>query len=398
VKKIILILVLVVSTLFSTQVQEAKWPKGETFLTFLEKYSIPQKLYFDLEKEDKELCSEITADRYYYLKENEDGSLDQVLIPVSEEIQLHIYKTADNTYKFKTLPISYQEYTETIAIPINSSVSSELKKATGSAALSANLKAIFSGSANFRRMQKNDFIAIEYTQRSLLGRPFGQPIIKSAMVEISGKKFYRFKNNKDDKYYDETGKAFTKTYFFKIPLAYSRISSQFTKKRWHPVLKRYRAHLGTDFAAPRGRKIYAAGDGKIEYIGRRGGYGKTIIIRHPNGYKTLYAHQNKFRGGLKRGQRVKRGQHIGYVGSTGVSSGPHLHLGLYKNGRAMNPLRVIKKPDRVGLKGKRKKTFIANAKNTIRKLNAEVESKNRAIATSLDRITSTCELDLNKDI
>ncbi len=397
-KKIILILVLVVSTLFSTQVKEAKWPKGETFLTFLEKYSIPQKLYFDLEKEDKELCSEITADRYYYLKEYEDGTLDQVLIPVSEEIQLHIFKTENGTYKFQTLPISYQEYTETIAIPITSSVSNELQKATGSAALAANLKAIFSGSANFRRMQKNDFIAVEYTQKSLLGRPFGQPIIKSAMVEISGKKFYRFKNDRDDKYYDETGKAFTKTYFFKIPLSYSRISSHFTKKRWHPVLKRYRAHLGTDFAAPRGRKIYAAGDGRIEYIGRRGGYGKTIIIRHPNGYKTLYAHQNKFRGGLKRGHRVKRGQHIGYVGSTGLSSGPHLHLGVYRGGRAVNPLRIIKKPDTVGLKGKRKRTFLANAKETIKELNNEVNSENRATATRLDRLTSTSEIELNKEI
>lgn len=379
-------------------VQETKWPRGETFLTFLEKYSIPQKLYFNLEKEDKELCSEITADRYYYLMENEDGSLNQVLIPISEEIQLHIYKDINDKYKFKTLPISYQEYTETIAIPIKTSVSDELQKATGSAALAAHLKAMFSGSANFRRMQKNDFIAIKYTQRSLLGKPFGQPDIKAAMVEISGKKFYRIKNEKDDKYYDETGKAFTKTYFFKIPLSYKRISSKFTKKRWHPVLKRYRAHLGTDFAAPRGRKIYAAGDGRIVFRGRRGGYGKTIIIRHPNGYKTLYAHQNKFRGGLKRGSRVKRGQHIGYVGNTGLSSGPHLHLGLYKNGRAVNPMRVIRKPETKGLKGKNKRTFLANTKIIINKLNDEVESENRNIATRLDRLTSTSELNLNKDM
>ena len=391
-KKIILYICLTITTLFSTEVQETTWPRGETLLTFLEKYSIPQKLYFDLEKEDKELCSEITSDRYYYLKENEDGTLDQVLIPVSDEIQLHIFKTVDNTYKFETLPISYEEYTETIAMPITSSVSNQLQEATGNAALAANLKYIFKGSANFRRMQKNDFIAVEYTQRSLLGKPFGQPEIKAAMVEISGKKYYRFKNEKDDKYYDEKGVGFTKTYFFKIPVSYSRISSQFTKKRWHPVLKRYRAHLGTDFAAPRGRKIYAAGDGKIEFIGRKGGYGNTIVIRHANGYKTLYAHQNKFRGGLKRGMRVKRGQHIGYVGSTGLSSGPHLHLGLYKNGRAVNPLNVIKKPDVIGLKGKRKKTFIANAKVTIAEFADVIKDKNRKDATRLDRLVSTSKL------
>lgn len=390
-KRIIIIFILITTTLFSTEVKEAKWPQGETFLTFLEKYSISSKLYFNLEKEDKELCSEITADRYYYLKENDNGALEQVLIPVSEEIQLHVYKDINGEYKFQTLPVSYREFTETIAIPVQSSISNELQKATGSAALTAILKSIFKG-VKFTQMRKGDFIVLEYTQKELLGRPFGLPEINSAMVEVRGKKYYRFKNTKDDKYYDQKGKAFTKFYFFKIPLTYKRISSQFTKKRYHPVLKRYRAHLGTDFAAPRGRKIYAAGDGRIEFIGRRGGYGKTIIIRHPNGYKTLYAHQNKFRGGLKRGRKVKRGEHIGYVGSTGLSSGPHLHLGLYKNGRAVNPLRVIRKPETVGLKGKKKKTFIANAKIKINKFEEIMKDDNRAPATRLDRLASTSQL------
>lgn len=386
-KKIILFFILTVTTLFATEVQEAKWPQGETFLTFLEKYSIPQKLYFDLEKEDKELCSEITADRYYYLMENEDGSLHQVLIPVSEEIQLHLYKKDNGTYAFQTLPISYREFTETIAIPIETSISNELQKATGSAALTAHLKAIFSG-VSFRSMQKGDFVVIKYTQKELLGKPLGQPDIIAAMVEVGHKKYYRFKNESDDKYYDQKGKAFTKSYFFRIPLTYKRISSHFTKRRFHPVLKRYRAHLGTDFAAPRGRKVYAAADGKVEFVGRRGGYGKTIIIRHSNGYKTLYAHLNKYRTGLKRGQRVKKGRHIGYVGSTGLSSGPHLHLGLYKNGRAINPLKVIRRPQTVGLKGKKKKTFIANAKVTIDKFEKEIKNENKAIATRLDRLNS----------
>ena len=390
--KIIFVLFFIITSLFSAEVKESKWPAGETFLTFLDKYSIPQSLYFDLEKEDKELCSEITAERYYYLLENDDGTLNQVLIPVSEEIQLHVYKDIDNKYKFQTLPISYREYSETIAIPIMSSVSSELQQATGNAALSAHLKSIFKSSVNFRRMQKGDFVAIKYKQKELLGRPFGQPEIEAAMIEVAGKRYYRFKNNNNDKYYDETGKAFTKIYFFKIPVSYTRISSKFTPKRWHPVLKRYRAHLGTDFAAPRGRKIYAAGDGRVTFVGRKGGYGNTIIIQHPNGYRTLYAHQSRFRSGIKRGKRVKRGELIGYVGSTGLSSGPHLHLGVYKNGRAVNPLKVIKKPEKIVLKGKAKRTFIANAKITMDKLNSVVANENREKATRLDRMASTSSL------
>lgn len=391
-KKIILSIIIFISFLQSAEVKELPWPKGESFLSFLEKYSIPQKLYFDLEKEDKELCSEIVADKRFFLYTEDNGDFNQVLIPVSEDIQIHIYKESNGKFKFQTLPINYKEYTETVAIPITVSVSHDILKATGDVALAIQLKSLFKGKLDFRKIQKGDFVALKYTKKSLLGRPHGLPELTAAMVEIRGKKYYRIKNNKDDKYYDEKGKGFTKTFFFKIPLTYKRISSGFTKKRWHPVLKRYRAHLGTDFAAPRGRKIYAAGDGKIEFRGRKGGYGNTIIINHQNGYKTLYAHQNGFRKGLKRGARVKKGQHIGYVGSTGLSSGPHLHLGLYKNGRAVNPLKVIRRPKTSGLSGKNKATFLANAKKITKKFKSEMKNENRTKATKLDRITYKSEL------
>lgn len=106
----------------------------------------------------------------------------------------------------------------------------------------------------------------------------------------------------------------------------------------------------------------------------------------------MYAHQSRFRSGIKRGRWVKRGELIGYVGSTGLSSGPHLHLGVYRNGRALNPLKIIKKPEKIVLKGKAKRTFIANAKITIEKLNAVVADENRREATKLDRMASTSSL------
>ncbi|MGE3593709.1 MAG: peptidoglycan DD-metalloendopeptidase family protein, partial [Arcobacter sp.] len=329
-KKIILSTIIFFNFLYSAQVEELNWPRGESFLTFLDKYKISQKLYFDLEKEDKELCSEITADRTYYLYTEDDGSLNQVLIPVSEDIQLHVYKDSNNEYKFQTLPINYTEQTQTVAIQITESVSHDIQKATGDVTLAAVLKSLFQDSdVNFRKMQKGDFIALKYSQKSYLGKALGMPDLTAAMVQISGKPFYRFKNEKDDKYYDEKGVGFTKSYFFQMPVTYQRISSVFTNKRWHPVLKRFRAHLGTDFAAPTGRNIYAAADGRVEFMGVKGGYGNVIIINHGNGYKTLYAHQKNFAKGIRQGATVKKGTHIGYVGSTGLSSGPHLHLGLY---------------------------------------------------------------------
>ena len=393
-KKIILSIIIFFNFLYSAQVEELPWPKGESFLTFLDKYSISQKLYFELEKEDKELCSEIEADRKYYLYTEDDGSLNQVLIPISDDIQIHVYKDINNEFKFQTLPINYTEYSETVAIEITESVSHDILKATGDVTLAAVLKSLFKDDVNFRKMQKGDFIALKYTQKSYLGKLHGLPDLTAAMVEISGKPYFRFKYEKDDKYYDEKGIGFTKSFFFQFPLSFTKISSEFTKKRWHPVLKRFRAHLGTDFAAPKGRTIYAAGDGRIEFAGIKGGYGKTIIINHGNSYKTLYAHQNAFAKGISQGQNIKKGELIGYVGNTGLSSGPHLHLGLYKNGNAIDAMGVIAKPKVDGLEEKEKTSFLATTKDIQRKFENEVKNENRNSPTKLERTTDKSEINI----
>jgi len=175
------------------------------------------------------------------------------------------------------------------------------------------------------------------------------------------------------------------SFFLNVPLRYKRISSPFTYKRYHPILKKYRAHLGIDYAAPTGRKIYAAASGKIIHRGRKGGYGKTIIIKHKNGYKTLYAHQYKFAKGLRVGSWVKQGKLIGYVGSTGRSTGPHLHFGLYKNGRAVNPNKIIRVTKKK-LKGKIKNTFMEFVKKQKKVLAFEL--KNGTKPLKLDNFNS----------
>jgi len=392
-KKYILFITLLFNTLFAAQVEELSWQRGEGFLTFLERYNIPLKLYYDLDTEDKELCSEIRSNNKFYLYTEDDGSLSQALIPVSLDIQIHIYKDSSNTYKFRTLPINYTEYSEILVFPVTESISNDILKATGDVALAAVLNSLF-GNIDFTKMKKGDYVAIDYKQKVYLGKLHGIPEIKAAMVQLNKKPFYRFKNDQDDKYYDEKGIAFTKTYLFQIPLTYTRISSPFTNKRYHPVLKRYRAHLGTDFAAPAGRNIYAASDGKVEFVGTQNGYGKTTIINHQNGYKTLYAHQSNFAKGLKAGKMIKKGTHIGYVGSTGLSSGPHLHLGLYKNGVAIDPMKVIKKPETKGLDPKYKPIFMANVQKTIEKFNQEINSETKNIPKRLDRVYDRSDIDL----
>ncbi len=394
-KKIILLICILFNTLFSAQIEELSWQIGESFLTFLEKNKIPLKLYYDLDKEDQELCSEIQSGNRFFSYTEEDGSLIQALIPVSLDMQIHIYKDSSNEYKFQTLPINYTEKSELIAIPITESISNDIQKATGDVTIAALLNTLFSNSnADFKKMKKGDFIAIEYNQKTYMGKLHGMPEINAAMIQINGKPFYRFRNSKDDKYYDENGVGFTKTYLFQIPLTFTRISSPFTNKRYHPVLKRYRAHLGTDFAAPTGRNIYAASDGKVEFVGTQSGYGKTVIINHQNGYKTLYAHQNGFAKGLRQGQMIKKGTHIGYVGSTGLSSGPHLHLGMYKNNVAIDPMSVLQRPKFEGLDPKEKPIFLANTKAIISKFNNQIENDNRTTPTRLDRISDRSIINL----
>lgn len=155
--------------------------------------------------------------------------------------------------------------------------------------------------------------------------------------------------------------------FLRTPVNYSRISSRFSLRRKHPILHKFRAHRGVDYAAPRGTPVKATGDGKVVYIGYKGGYGKTIVLRHGATYSTLYAHMSRFARGLRPGRRVSQGQTIGYVGSTGLSSGPHLHYEFRVRGVHRNPLRV-KLPKAAPIEKKHKQHFLATTGDMVARL------------------------------
>ena len=140
-------------------------------------------------------------------------------------------------------------------------------------------------------------------------------------------------------YYSPDGKSMRKA-FLRSPVNFSRISSRFTTRRYHPLLHKFRAHKGVDYAAKRGTPVLAAGDGKVIFRGRKGGYGNAIILQHGQGYTTLYGHLNNFNRTARLGSKVKQGQVIGYVGSTGLATGPHLHYEFRVNGVHRNPLTV----------------------------------------------------------
>lgn len=191
-------------------------------------------------------------------------------------------------------------------------------------------------------IRSNDAFKVLYEEKFLDGKKIGDGKILAAEFSNQGKTFravYYEDSKGDAQYYAPNGDAMRKA-FLRTPIDFARISSHFNLKRKHPILNTIRAHKGTDYAAPTGTPIKAAGDGKVTWAATKGGYGKTVIIQHGQTYKTLYAHMSKYGRGIKTGKRVKQGQIIGYVGTTGRSTGPHLHYEFHKNGVVRNPVTV----------------------------------------------------------
>ena len=169
-------------------------------------------------------------------------------------------------------------------------------------------------------------------------------------------------------YYNPDGKSMRKA-FLRTPVQFSRISSYFSTARYHPILNRIRAHKGVDYAAPIGTPVKATGDGKVVFVGRRGGYGNAIELKHGARYSTLYGHLSRFARGLHRGNHVHQGQIIGYVGMTGLATGPHLHYEFRIDGVHRNPLKV-KFPEAAPISAKYKQDFMITSRRFLAQLEA----------------------------
>lgn len=328
--------------LSGASVQHFKWKDGESFLTFLERKKLPLRVYYNLDKEDQKLTEDIPYNANCQMLVDDRNFIHQILIPVNDELQLQLYLTPQKRYEMKVVPIISEEYTETLYVPIETLPYDDILKSTGSKNLASVFVKMFKGKVDFRKgLKKGDPIVMVYTQKYRLGKPFSMPEVHGAMVTINGKQIRVYRHN-DGRFYDEKGAQYEK-FIFKLPIRNPRITSRFTKRRYHPVLHRYRAHLGVDFGARPGTPILSTGEGSISFAGYSTGYGKTIKIRHNNGLTSLYAHQKSFKKGIRSGLKVKQGEIIGYVGNTGLSSGPHLHFGMYRGSTAIDPLSVMKK-------------------------------------------------------
>ena len=270
-----------------------------------------------------------------------DG-IDSLELEKSVTNSIHFYRE-EETFVVEESERELDRISQVATGNINQSLFLAGQDAGMSDSLIMSLASIFGWDIDFALdIRQGDSFTVMYEELFLDGEKVADGNIIAAEF-INDKRTYRAyrytdSNNKTE-YYSPDGKSMRKP-FMRTPVDLARISSHFNLRRKHPVLNKIRAHKGVDYAASTGTPIKATGDGKVVHRGRKGGYGKTIILRHGNTYTTLYAHMSKYARKTGVGSRVKQGQIIGYIGSTGLATGPHLHYEFRVNGVHRNPLKV----------------------------------------------------------
>jgi murein DD-endopeptidase MepM/ murein hydrolase activator NlpD len=326
----------------SLSIIEEKVKKNENFTSILQKYNVPREVINQLitESKDKFKVSKIQAGKSYEVLRSKKDSVTRGVIYYGDPTQ---------TIVFKTSPLEVlvdQKATDTIERRtggiITGSLYETLQQINAPAVLAYELSKIFARKVDFFKIQQGDNFKIIFDEVTLEGQPLNVKRIHSVCFEHDNKKYYAFnfgKNGKDA-FYDEEGNSLQQGGFLKSPLKFFRISSKFTKRRFHPVQKVFKAHLGTDYAAPTGTPIMSVADGVVTEAKFAVFNGNYVKVKHNKTHTTQYLHMSRIAKGMKPGTKVKQGQVIGYVGSTGLASGPHVCFRFWENGKQIDGTKI----------------------------------------------------------
>ncbi len=356
----------------SFTVKRGEVKKRQTLSGILLSFEIPYKKIieiaeaakgkFDIKKIKKgdEYFAYFTKDslpalKYFVLKPN---LVDFVIFKIDSQITV-------TTGKKK---IDYVR--KTVAGVIKNNLYETLAEQNLSPQLALKLSEIFAWQVDFYRIQKNDAFKVIYDEKFIDGKPIGVSKIYAAYFKNRKNEYYAFLFRQDGKedYYDEEGGSLRKA-FLKAPIKFGRITSRYTLHRYHPILHRIKAHLGTDYAAPYGTPIMATGDGVVIEARYKRNNGNYVKIRHNSVYTTQYLHMSRFAKGIRPGVKVKQGQVIGYVGATGLATGPHVCYRFWKNGKQVDHLKE-KLPSSKPIEKKYREEFFKVEK----KLKAELDA------------------------
>ena len=325
------------------KVLQNKVKSGDTFGGLIESYFWPDSLnVYQVTQKVKDSFNlrniKIGKEYYIFLNKENPKNID-AFVYVNDKLSHTIIHAKDSVYveNYKK-PITIKR--RVFSAKIKGSVAATLQREGIGSSLAPKLAHIYQYSIDFFKIQKNDKLTAILYERFIDDTiNIGIERIEASCIEHKGKKFYAFpyKINESDKkadFYDETGKGL-RAMFLKAPLDYFRISSRFTGKRFHPVQKKWKAHSGTDYAAPHGTPIKSTAAGVIIKTGYTSGNGNYVKVKHNGTYTTQYLHMSKIL--VKQGQRVAQGQTIGKVGSTGLATGPHVCYRFWKNGVQVDP-------------------------------------------------------------
>ena len=269
----------------------------------------------------------------------EKGRLEKVRLIKTALVQTVVERQEDSAFKVTTITRTPDIETQFVQGTIKSSLFVDGQKAGLSQKKLMQLATIFGWDIDFALdIREDDHFALIYEENYLDEKLISEGNILAAQFTNRGKVFNAIRHT-DGNYYSPEGYSMRKA-FLRSPVDFFRISSKYNPNRKHPVLKTVRPHRGVDYAAATGTPIKASGDGKVIWRGTKGGYGRTVIIQHAGIYTTLYAHMSKYNSKVKNGSRVKQGQVIGYIGSSGLATGPHLHYEFRINDVHKNPLKV----------------------------------------------------------
>ncbi len=347
--------------------------RNSVFSNFFDDYETDDSLLFEAIGIADTLfpINKIIADKpvnMVYRKIKKDKRASHLIYHVSETEKLVLcFKDSAYAYLHKVPVDTIQR---AIYATIDNTLYHSILAANTSYELGIKLSEVFAWQVNFFRIDKNDFFKVIFNEYQVNGKAIDIGEIKAALFYRRGDSFYAFPYNKggDVGYFDDQGQNLKKA-FLKAPLKYSRISSRYTKRRFHPVQKRWKAHLGTDYAAPRGTPIRTVGDGKIIAASYSGGNGRYVKVQHNSRYTTQYLHMSRIASGIKNGRYVKQGEVIGYVGSTGLATGPHLCFRFWDNGVQVDPFK-IKAPPTTPVSEQNMADFTSQSEQWMEQLNA----------------------------
>lgn len=315
--------------------------KGETLFDIFKKYKLDIVELFKLKEASADVhkLRDLYPGRPYKITIDDNTKINEFTYWIDDDNILNITRT-ESGFCAEKKTIEYEKRIQHIGGVIKDNLILSVGEGRENLMLALQLSDIFAWDIDFTTDIRNgDVFKIVVEGRYLNGEFKKYGDILSAEFINNGETFhaYRFEHNGEIDYFDIDGKSLRRS-FLKAPLSFRRVSSGFSKKRFHPVLKIYRPHLGVDYAASSGTPISTVGDGTVFFAGYKGQNGNIVIIRHFNGYKTYYGHLSKIGKGIKKRVRVKQGQIIGYVGATGLATGPHLDYRIKINNNFVNPL------------------------------------------------------------